>query len=55
MCGPWTRPPSVSLPICPTCGMTPGEHAYRLRILADSTAVYAQEADEYRTRRAASS
>lgn len=37
--------------VCPTCEMTPGEHSYRLRILADSEAVYAEEARAYRVQR----
>jgi hypothetical protein len=42
-----------SEPICPTCEMTPGEHAYRLRILADSDAVYAEEHRAFQAQRAA--
>ncbi len=29
--------------VCPTCDLTPAEHAYTDRILADSAAVYAAE------------
>lgn len=49
MCGPFASPGGPS--ICPTCDMTAGEHAYRLRIMADSIAVYAAEADAYRRSR----
>lgn len=55
MCGPFHirqgATTQVDGPICPTCGMTPGEHAYRLRILADSAAVYAQEVREFNAKR----
>lgn len=51
LCGPWERQPSQTLAVCPTCEMTPGEHAYRARILADSVAVYAQEVREFNAQR----
>ncbi len=59
MCGPFVvkaghgTNDKTGAPICPTCQMTLGEHAYRARILADSAAVYAQEAREFAARRAA--
>ncbi len=37
----------------PINDMTPGEHAYRERILTDSAAVYAQEARAFRAKREA--
>lgn len=40
-------------PICPLCYMTPGEHAYRARILADSAAVYTEELRAFKAKRAA--
>jgi hypothetical protein len=50
---PWCGPtPSFgSSGICPSCDMTPGEHAYRLRILADSDAVYAEENRAFQAQR----
>lgn len=50
MCGPFLASWSPS-PICPSCDMTAGEHAYRLRIMADSAAVYAQEVREFNAKR----
>lgn len=50
MCGPYLAAWSP-FSICPTCDMEPGQHAYRLRIMADSAAVYAQEVREFNARR----
>ncbi len=56
-CGPYTAGTGSSTfdgqMICSFCGMTPEEHAYRARILADSAAVYAAEHREFQARRAA--
>lgn len=51
-CGPFLRRPGDSAGgICPSCDMTPGEHAYRLRILADSDAVWAEENRAFQAQR----
>lgn len=50
-CGPYTPHLGPPADECTICWMTPGEHAYRLRILADSIAVYAEEAAEFRRQR----
>ncbi len=55
-CGPYRATKGhtdTGEPICPRCEMTVAEHAYRERILADSAAVYAQEAATFRAKRAA--
>ncbi len=53
MCGPYhvRRTDQAGTPICPTCDMTAGEHAYRARILADSDAVFRQEWREWEAKR----
>jgi ribosomal protein L37AE/L43A len=52
MCGPFTLGRGRNgIDECPTCEMTPGEHAYRLRILADSDAVLREEVRAYRAKR----
>jgi hypothetical protein len=49
---PWCGPvPIMPSGVCPSCDMTPGEHAYRLRILADSDAVYAEEIRAFQAQR----
>lgn len=50
-CGPFYRRRSDTIGACPTCNLTPGEHAYIARIVADSAAVYAQEVREFNARR----
>ena len=58
MCGDYQHPfgrdafTQAGESICPSCGMTAGEHAYRARILADSAAVYAAEARAFAKDRA---
>lgn len=54
MCGPFKPKPCSTVPECPTCEMTPGEHAYRARILADSDAVLREEYAAYRAETRAS-
>lgn len=50
-CGPYTQAPSQSVPICPTCGLTPGEVAYSERIIADSDAVWREENRAFQLKR----
>ena len=52
ICGPW-RTFSGHNDQCPTCGLDEIEVAYRARILADSTAVYVEEAQAFRANRLA--
>lgn len=47
-CGPYL---SADTPVCPTCDMTPGEHAYRAEILKDSAAVFVREWREFQQKR----
>jgi hypothetical protein len=51
-CGPYERPMGQGSIICPTCDLDPGEHAYIDRIIADSSAVLAEEVREFNARRA---
>ncbi len=50
---PWCGVPSAG--ICGRCHMTPGEHAYTARILADSDAVLREEYAAYRRSKAMAS
>lgn len=47
-CGPYLRFIGQASGICPTCGLDAAEIAYAERIIADSTAVYAEEVRAYR-------
>ncbi len=50
-CGPFYRRSSDTIGICPKCQLTPSEHAYIDRILADSGAVYAEEHRAFQAQR----
>jgi hypothetical protein len=49
-CGPFSSN-GGSAAVCPTCDLTPDEHAYIDRILADSDAVYRLEHREFQAKR----
>ncbi len=50
-CGPYKPSPGAAGIICQTCGMDAGEHAYIDCILADSSAVYAEEHRAFQAQR----
>lgn len=50
-CGPYERPYGGTA-ACPTCGLDAAEVRYSERIIADSSAVYAEEVRAYRANRA---
>lgn len=45
---PYCGPSTGRAGICDQCDMTPGEHRYRARILADSEAVLREEREQWR-------
>lgn len=51
-CGPYKPNPGNAGIICPTCGLDEGEIRYAERIIADSSAVYAEEHRAYQANRA---
>ncbi len=52
-CGPFYRRQSDTHGICPKCHLTPAEVRYAERIIADSSAVYAEEHRAFQSQRTA--